>query len=158
MLCCACAQTSRCWHRRFDAVQQSGKRQSLQGVTAFFSWAALAAVALRASVRRATAAFPSRKIACNQCTIINCRISNTHRCSLNLHFWRHFESCFKYKKNVAKDKQSCRYCIPAWPVICLHFLSFEIEENQILKSLHFSPMQSPPYIFMQYCNIIHIRD
>ena len=67
---------------------------------------------------------------------------------LNLHFWRHFESCFKYRKNLAKDKQSCRYCIPAWPVICLHFLSFEIEENQILKSLHFSTMQRPPYIFM----------
>ena len=45
---------------------------------------------------------------------------------LNIHYWKHFSSCFKYSKKRDLSRQTCRYRKPDWPTICSGLLTLEI--------------------------------
>ena len=47
---------------------------------------------------------------------------------LNIHYWKHFSSCFKYSKKRDLSRQTCRYRKPDWPTICSGF-SNQIHDN-----------------------------
>ena len=67
---------------------------------------------------------------------------------LNIHHWKHFESCFKYSKKRNKKTQECRYKKPDWPTTVQKFLSFQIDSNGKVQRLSFSTQQRPPFIFL----------
>ena len=66
---------------------------------------------------------------------------------LNIHHWKHFNSCFKYTKKNQAEKQNCRYKKPDWPILAKNFLTFEIDENGFADSLKFSRQQRATYIY-----------
>ena len=67
---------------------------------------------------------------------------------LNIHYWKHFSSCFKYSKKRDLSRQTCRYRKPDWPKICNGILTLEIGNSGNILTLGYTTNQRNPYIYL----------
>ena len=67
---------------------------------------------------------------------------------LNIHYWKHFSSCFKYSKKRDLSRQTCRYRKPDWPTISNGFLTLQIGNFENIKTLEYTTNQRNPYIYL----------
>ena len=67
---------------------------------------------------------------------------------LNIHYWKHSSSFFKYSKKKDLSKQTCRYRKPDWTTFSKNIITLRIGKFENILNMEYTINQRRQYVFL----------